>query len=168
MGRPLSRKYFGSQNAADAADPTQDGEDIHGNGVTNNAFPKLNENAWNFPVFAAYIPGGAPTGGDDEPNADLYIVAQKGPNRFKVKTNDGIGVCKLVDDDGSTTLDEGQMVISGYIDPFVAGDSANYGSGTRINLKKINGSKAYDFSGNQYRWYVENDSSRNVLILNPL
>lgn len=166
MGRPLSKKYFGSQNAAASADPSQDGKDVHGNTVTSNAFPKLNENAWNIPVFAAYIPGGAAAGGDDEPNADLYIVAQKGPNRFKVKTTDGTGVCKLIDDDGSTLLASGQMIVFGYIDPTVSG--ADFGSGTRVNIKKINGSKAYDFSGNQYRWYVDNDSSRNVLILNPL
>jgi len=157
MGRPLSRKYFGSQNASDAADPTQDGKDIHGNTTTSAVAPKLNENGWNLPVHAAYIEGGAPQGGDDAPNADLYILAQKGPNRFKVHTTDGDGICTLVDDDGSSSLAAGQMVIYGW--------TGGVGQGSQVTVRKINGSKAYDFSNNQYTWYIDNDSSRNVLVL---
>jgi len=156
MGRPLSRKYFGPQGGS-TADPTADGTNIHGYTVTSNTAPKLNENAWNMPVFMARIPGGANEGGDDAPNDNLYIVAQKGPNRFKVSTSDGDGVCTLADWDDSSDLDEGEMVILGWVN--------GVGQGNQVTIRKINGSKAYDFDGNIYTWYIDNDSSRNVLVL---
>lgn len=155
MGRPLSRKYFGPQGGS-TADPSADGKDIHGNTVTSATDPKLNENAYNMPVFMARIPDGQNEGGDDEPNDNLYIVAQKGPNRFKVSTSDGDGICTLADWDQSSDLDEGEMVIMGYV---------GSNSGSRIAIKKINGSKAYDFDNNQYTWYIDNDSSKNILVL---
>jgi hypothetical protein len=127
MGRPLSRKYFGPQGGA-TADPTADGKDIHGTTVTSETGDTINENAYNMPLHMARIVGGQNEGGDDAPNDNLYIVAQKGSNRFKVSTSDG----------------------------------------DRVAVRKINGSKAYDFDNNAYKWYIDNDSSRNVLILTAI
>jgi hypothetical protein len=158
MGRPLSRKYFGPQGGA-TADPTADGKDIHGTTVTSETGDTINENAYNMPLHMARIVGGQNEGGDDAPNDNLYIVAQKGSNRFKVSTSDGDGVCILADWDESSDLDEGEMVILGFV---------GSNSGSRVAIRKINGSKAYDFDNNAYKWYIDNDSSRNVLILTAI
>ena len=98
-----------------------------------------------------------------ETNNDLYILEQKGARRFRVSSAaNGIGVCKLVDDDGSSQIGDNEMVIRGFL-------GGNPGAaGTQVYIRKISGKKAYDFSGNAYTWYVEDDSSQNILVLTAL
>ena len=74
-------------------------------------------------------------------------------------TSSGEGTCRLVDDDGSSEVTAGEMVIKGYLN----GDSGNSG----IAIAKLTKFYATDFSGNRYKWYVVNDGSsfQNVLAL---
>jgi len=159
MGRPLKRKNFGplgSTSKTSGYPDTGDGRDQHGIDTTGLV---AKEKGYNIPVYKARI-----TGADmDVANggaSDLYILAQKGARRFKIfSISNGIGVCKLVDNDGSSGISDGEMVIRGFV---------NTNSGTAVYIKKISGKKVYDFNNNAYTWYVDDDSTANVLILTAI
>jgi len=161
MGRPLSRRMFGPINNDPAPDvntpPSKNGEDQHGNDLTGNT--QEYRQGFNMPVDAARIVGGDAdsAGADGKP----YIVAQRAARRFIVDTADGIGTCKLVN--GESALDEGEMVLKGYVD----------GAGDGVAIRKISGRKAYDFDSNAYTWYVgaqtgEDSTLDNAIILTAL
>ena len=147
MGRPLSRRMFGP--VADAAGrpdvntaPSKDGFDQHGNDLTGNV--QEYRQGYNIPVDAARIVGGtADSAGDATP----FILAQRASRRFIVRTSDGDGTCKLVD--GESALNEGEMVLKGFVND--AGDG--------VAIRKISGRKVYDFDSNAYTWYVAGDGS---------
>ena len=155
MGRPLSRRMFGP--IADSAGrpdvntaPSKDGEDQHGNDLTGNV--REDRQGYNIPVDAARIVGGTTdSAGDSTP----FILAQRAARRFIVRTGDGDGTCKLVD--GESALEEGEMVLKGFVDD--AGDG--------VAIRKISGRKVYDFDSNAYTWYVAGDGSslQNRIVL---
>jgi hypothetical protein len=160
MGRPLGRKNFGplgSTSSTTGYPDSGDGRDQRGVDTTSASTDR--QKGYNIPVYKARIPGGemdVQSAGAE----NLYILAQKGARRFKVySAANGVGVCKLVNDDGSSGIDDGEMVLRGFV--------GTDGSTSKF-IAKISGRKAYDFDGNAYTWYVENDSAENVLILTAI
>jgi len=166
MGRPLKRKNFGpldSTTSTTGYPDTGDGRNQHGFDTTSASTDR--EKGYNIPVWKARV--GAAADGFDmdvaETDNDLYILEQKGARRFRVfSAANGIGVCTLVNDDGSSEIGDNEMVLRGFI-------GGNPGAaGTAVYIRKISGKKAYDFSGNAYTWYVDDDSSQNVLVLTAI
>ena len=171
MGRPINKKYFGpltgSSGTPSGDGYTQAGQTINADTVvaTNTVYSEKTK-GFNIPVYKARIPGGSlasPTydmdvGGDA--SSTPYIIAQKGASKYRVQTSDGVGNCILVNDDGSSAIGPGEMVIAGWL----GGDPGN---GDPIIIKKISKFYAVDFSGNRYKWHVDNDGSSlaNVLTL---
>lgn len=159
MGRPLKRKNFGplgSTTNTSGYPDTGDGRDQHSYNTTSLA---AKEKGYNIPVYKARIDG-AEMDVADGAASNLYILAQKGARRFKVYSeSNGIGICTLVDNDGSSGIDDGEMVIRGFV---------GTNSGEAVYIRKISGKKAYDFNNNIYTWYVDNDSSANILILTAI
>lgn len=150
MGRPLPRKKFGPTDGTTPASGdtwSADGENQVGN-TTNTGY--------NIPVYKARVTGGQMDSMDN--GNGPYILKQKSARRFQVRTDDGDGVCLLVNDDGSSGIAEGEMVIQG----FTSGDNG------AVYIRKISGRKAYDFSGNAYKWEVQNDSTANLLVLTAI
>ena len=111
-------------------------------------------------MYKARISSTADMDVQDAGAENLYILAQKGARRFKVfSAANGVGVCKLVNDDGSSGIGANEMVLRGFV---------GTDGGQSKFIEKISGKKAYDFDGNAYTWYVENDSAENVLILTAI
>ena len=150
MGRPLQKKLFGPLDGSDTSPVgerwTEDGQDQHSYDTSSNA--RTDRTGINIPVDQARVTGGALDRGG-EGSLTPYILYQKSARRFKVRTSDGDGFCKLVDDDGSSEVGAGEMVLKGFIDD--AGDG--------VVIRKISGRKAYDFNSNAYTWYVAGDGS---------
>jgi len=147
MGRPLSRRMFGP--IADSAGrpdvntaPSKDGLDQHGNDLTGNV--QEYRQGYNIPVDSARVVGGS---ADSAGDATPFILAQRAARRFIVRTSDGDGTCKLVD--GESALEEGEMVLKGFVNDAGAG----------VAIRKISGRKVYDFDSNAYTWYVAGDGS---------
>jgi len=165
MGRPINKRYFGNLDSAvakSADNPTVDGKDQAGHDLSNTANYSEKKLGYNIPVEQARIPGGDLDIGGDAAKSP-YIIAQKGSRKYRVMTSSGAGNCVLVDDDGSSQVGNGEMVVKGWI----GGDT---GAGTGIAIKKLTKFYATDFNGNRYKWYVDNtvgpDSSlANVLVL---
>jgi hypothetical protein len=160
MGRPLQRKNFGpldSTTSTSGYPDTGDGRDEHGYNTTSN--PDYRK-GYNIPVYKARVATGAAMDVGDGGDSNLYILAQKGSRRFRVSSaSNGVGVCTLVNDDGSSEIEAGEMVIRGFIGGAI--DSP-------VFIRKVSGRKMYDFSGNAYTWYVDNDSTANILILTAI
>jgi hypothetical protein len=157
MGRPLPRKSFGPTDATTPASGdtwSADGEDPQGRTLTSQA-QNWNK-GYNIPVYKARITG-QPMDTMDA-GSGPYILSQKGSRKFKVRTDNGDGICRLVNDDGSSDLAEGEMVLQGFITA----------DGSPIYLQRITRRRAYDFSGNAYSWYVDNDSTANIIILTAI
>lgn len=163
MGRPLKRKNFGPLDSTDNTTgypDSGDGRDQRGVDTTTTTVAR--EKGYNIPVWKARV--GTVADGVDmdvaETDNSLYILEQKGSRRFRVfSTANGVGICKLVDDDGSSEVGDNEMVLRG----FVGGNPG--AAGTAVYIRKLSGKKAYGFDGNIYTWYVEDDSSQNVLVL---
>ena len=161
MGRPLSRRMFGpvDDDTTTRPDvntaPSLDGEDQHGNDLTGNV--QEYRQGYNIPVEAARVVGGNTDEGGNG-TATPFILAQRAARRFIVRTGDGDGTCKLVD--GESALNEGEMVLKGYVNDAGAG----------VAIRKISGRKVYDFNSNAYTWYVANDGSTiaNRIVLTAL
>lgn len=150
MGRPLQKKLFGPLDGDDTTPVgerwTRDGRDQKDYDTSSNA--RLDRTGINLPVEQARVTGGdLDVGG--EGSLTPYVLFQKGARRFKVRTADGDGVCKLVDSDGSSQVSEGEMILRGFVDD--AGDG--------VLIRKISGRKAYDFNGGVYKWRVVGDGS---------
>lgn len=163
MGRPLPRKMFGPLDASDTSPLnnrwTEDGQDQHSYDTTSST--EDNRKGFNIPVDQARIIGGDLDIG--APGETPYILWQKSAKRFRVRTSSGDGFCKLVDNDGSSEVGQGEMVLKGYVD----------GEGDGIIITKISGRKAYDSSGNAYKWYVgvksgEDSTLGNTIILTAI
>jgi len=147
MGRPLSRKMFGpiadNGTVPDVnTPPSKDGEDQRGIDLTGAT--QEYRQGYNIPVEAARVIGGA---ADSAGDATPYIIAQRAARRFIVRTAEGDGTCKLVD--GESALNEGEMVLKGFVNDAGAG----------VAIRKISGRKVYDFDSNAYTWYVAGDGS---------
>ena len=157
MGRPINKRYFGPLTGTSGS-PSGDGYDQAGNNLSNTSNYTEKKRGFNIPVEQARVIGGdLDIGGDAA--ATPYIVAQKGSRKYRVMTSSGEGICRLVNDDGSSQVTAGEMVIKGYL----GGDSGNAG----IAIAKLTKFYAVDFSGNRYKWYVVNDGSslQNVIAL---
>ena len=162
MGRPLPKKFFGRLDTADksAINPTVDGKDQTGRTIINAALYSEKLRGYNIPVEQARIPGGDLDIGGDAAQSP-YIIAQKGTSKYRVHTSSGEGNCILVNDDGSSQVSNGEMVIKG----FLSGDT---GDGTGIAIKKLTKFYATDFSGNRYKWYVDNTTGPDSALANVL
>ncbi len=97
-----------------------------------------------------------PTDGSATPG---YIVNQVGARRFKcrptVQTSPPTPtqVYKIVQGTNMDPANAGEMTIVGILD------------GTPVPLKKLNFRTASDFSGNRYKWSLDDDSTTTLLIL---
>ena len=166
MGRPLPRKMLGpiADGAAVPANiptpPSKDGEDQRGNNLTGSTV--LNRQGFNVPVESARVAGGAVDNNQEGNASTPFILRQRSAARFLVKTivnsTELDGVCKLVS--GESALNEGEMVLKGFVDD--AGDG--------VTIRKISGRKAFDFDSNAYVWHVAGDGSSlaNRIILTAI
>lgn len=162
MGRPLNKKLFGPIEDTDVTPVgerwTEDGQNEKSYDTSGNA--RTDRTGYNIPVEQARITGGTAdviAGANETP----YVLWQKGARRFKVRTADGDGFCKLVS--GESALAEREMVLKGYVD----------GEGAGVPLRKLSGRKAYDFNSNAYTWYVdvktgEDSTMGNTIILTAI
>ena len=161
MGRPLGKKNFGplgSTTSTSGYPDTGDGRNIHGFDTTSASTDR--QKGYNIPVYKAKVSSTATVDVQDDGANNCYILQQKGARRFKVYSEaNGVGVCKLVDDDGSSGIGNNEMVLRGFV---------GTDSGTQVFVKKISGRKITGFDDNQYTWYVDNDSAENVLILTAI
>ena len=90
-----------------------------------------------------------------------YIVKQVGSNKYYVyNATDGQFKVKL--DDGTTfAADTAETaVMIGYTDQ---GDDSS-----RVAIRKLFQKTAVDFSGNRYKWELQNDSSADVIVLTAI
>ena len=151
MGRPLSRKMFGPIDSEETTvpdvptPPSLDGEDQRGYDTSSNT--TLNRQGFNMPVEAAFVEGGSLDENQDGRKATPFILRQRSAARFKVRTDAGDGVCKLVD--GESALEAGEMVLKGFVDD----------AGSGVAIRKISGRKVFDFDSRAYTWYVASDGS---------
>ena len=92
--------------------------------------------------------------------AEGYITKQVGARRFKclptVPTSPpGSAVtCKMVEGTNMDPANNGEMTIVGLVN-----------GSQPVTLRKINFRTASDFSGNRYKWTLEDDSTQTLLIL---
>ena len=85
-----------------------------------------------------------------------YIVNQKGSNKFTVTTNGtDTYVCFLVNEIAPNAAAE--MSLVGIAD-----------GGNPVILQKLTAHKATDYSGNQYTWEVQDDSTESLLVLTAI
>ena len=98
----------------------------------------------------AYVDGGV--------DAQAYVIAQKGTNKFKVSNNAGdeTAICRLVNK-ATAALAAGEMLIEGM----------NAG-GERVVIKKIFNRTAVDYNNNRYTWELQDDSTDTVLRLTAI
>lgn len=104
--------------------------------------------------------------------SDYQIVKQRGKSTYVVlKTStDAFTEAESISSITGTNLKVGKLV-SGA--PANNGEIRILGSTTGqtpgdIAIAKLTKRLAYDFSGNKYKWYLDNDSSADVLVLIPV
>jgi len=139
MGRPINKKWFGTQT-----------------GTSEGDYP-------NIPVEAAFI-GGKIVRSDDG-GSEVFIVKQKSARRFLVQSQDEgeQAVCKLVNKvTDSSAVAAGEMVIVGHL------ASSGGDGGQAINIMKMTNRVATSFNGTRYKWSVTDDSTANVLVLTAM
>ena len=172
MGRPITKRYFGSTAAAtaqSAQNPTVDGKDQAGHTLTDTALYSEKKLGYSIPVHAARVSnnGTTQTEVQFDPAVSEYpfIVKQTGSRTYLVRTSataSHVGRCKLVNK-AAGALSAGEMILQGNL----GGDA---GAGTPINIAELTKFHAIDFNGTRYKWYVNftsgNDSTlANVLVL---
>ena len=162
MGRPLSRKMFGPIDRDEttvpdvSTPPSLDGKDQRGIDTTGNTLEY--RQGFNMPVEAARITGGSVDENQDGNDTTPFVLRQRAARRFLVRTADGDGVCKLVS--GESALEEGEMVLKGFVDD----------AGSGVAIRKISGRKVYDFESRAYTWFVAGDGSslENRIVLTAI
>lgn len=89
---------------------------------------------------------------------DVYIVAQKGSRRYKVKdkSDNATAICKLI---SGTPSANGEMKLLGYTDA---------GADVSVAIRQLFKRTAIDFSGNRYKWVLVNDSSMDYIQLTAI
>jgi hypothetical protein len=97
-----------------------------------------------------------PTGGSASAG---YIVNQVGARRFKC--------VQTVPTSPPIAAETFKVVQGTNMDPTAAGEMTIIGllNGSPIALKKINFRTAADFSGNRYKWTLDDDSTQTLLVL---
>jgi len=92
-------------------------------------------------------------------SAASFIIKQRGAKTFVITTNGtDRQTCVL---QSTTPAGAGQMLMMGFTEPYQADANA-------VPIAKITKRVATDFSGNRYTWYLENDSSTDVIVLTAL
>lgn len=99
---------------------------------------------------------------DSALRTDGVIIKQRGAKTF---------VVSRVGDIGTTTAYSTAVLKNGA--PSAAKEMRMFGyvtsnSGTAVNIAKITKRVATDFSGNRYKWYLENDSSNDYIVLTAI
>ncbi len=102
--------------------------------------------------------------------SDYQIVKQRGKSTYvvlKTSTDEFTEAESIPGSITGTNLKVGKLV-SG--EPAANGEIRILGSATGqtpgdIAIAKLTKRLAYDFSGNKYKWYLDNDSSADVLVL---
>lgn len=105
--------------------------------------------------------------------SDYQIVKQRGKSTYvvlKTSTDEFTEAESIPGSITGTNLKVGKLV-SGT--PANNGEIRILGSTTGqtpgdIAIAKLTKRLAYDFSGNKYKWYLDNDSSADVLVLIPV
>lgn len=104
---------------------------------------------------------------DTQLRTDGVIVKQRGAKTFVVtqeanwdgnKGKDSTSTATCVLKNGAPNA-AGEMRLFGY-------NPTN--SGAEVNIAKITKRVATDFNGNNYTWYLENDSSNDYIVLTPI
>lgn len=94
--------------------------------------------------------------------AEGYITKQVGARRFKCQSSvpssppSTAVTCKIVQGTNMDPVNDGEMTIIGLL------------NGSPVALKKINFRTAADFSGNRYKWTLQDDSTATLLILTAI
>jgi hypothetical protein len=104
--------------------------------------------------------------------SDYQLVKQRGRNTFVVlKTSDDA----FTDAESQSGLDSAQLQVGKLVEgePAVNGEIRIRGSVTgqtpgEVSIAKLTKRVATDFSGNRYTWYLDNDSSADVLVLTAI
>ena len=105
--------------------------------------------------------------------SDYQIVKQRGKSTYvvlKTSTDEFTEAESIPGSITGTNLQVGKLV-SGT--PAANGEIRILGSTTgqtpgTTAIAKLTKRLAYDFSGNKYKWYLDNDSSADVLVLIPV
>ncbi len=104
--------------------------------------------------------------------SDYQIVKQRGKSTYVVlkQSTDNFTEAESISSTTGTNLKVGKLV-SGT--PAANGEIRILGSTTgqtpgTTAIAKLTKRLAYDFSGNKYKWYLDNDSSADVLVLIPV
>jgi hypothetical protein len=104
--------------------------------------------------------------------SDYQIVKQRGKSTYVVVStatdafNEGDSISSLTGTDLKTgKLVSGEPAANGEIR--ILGSTTGQTPGTTA-IAKLTKRLAYDFSGNKYKWYLDNDSSADVLVLIPV
>jgi uncharacterized oligopeptide transporter (OPT) family protein len=104
--------------------------------------------------------------------SDYQIVKQRGKSTYVVVStatdafNDADSISSLTGTDLKTgKLVSGTPSANGEIR--ILGSTTGQTPGTTA-IAKLTKRLAYDFSGNKYKWYLDNDSSADVLVLIPV
>ena len=93
---------------------------------------------------------------------DGVIIKQRGAKTFVVCRVGDIGTASSYSTailKNGTPSAANEMRMFGYV-------TSN--SGTAVNIAKITKRVATDFSGNRYKWYLENDSSNDYIVLTAI
>lgn len=104
---------------------------------------------------------------DTQLRTDGALVRQRGAKTYVVTQRGNIDGTQLEDSTATATCvlqaaepsAAGQMRIRGSVTGQTPGD---------IAIAKLTKRVATDFSGNRYTWYLDNDSSADVLVLTPI
>lgn len=167
MGRPISKRYFGSisdATAQSATNPTVDGKDQAGHTLTDAGTYSEKKLGYNIPVYTARVANAGTTYSEVTNEAAgiyPYIQKQTGSKTYLVRTSATaahVGKCKLVDKTAST-LSAGEMVIQGKLS---TDDNAI------INVARLTKFYAIDFNGNRYKWHVAPYSGADSTLANTL
>ncbi len=104
--------------------------------------------------------------------SDYQIVKQRGKSTYVVlkQSTDNFTEAESISSITGTNLKVGTLVES---EPSANGEIRILGSTTGqtpgdVAIAKLTKRLAYDFSGNKYKWYLDNDSSADVLVLIPV
>jgi hypothetical protein len=103
---------------------------------------------------------------------DYQIVKQRGKSTYVVisTATDEFTEAEKIGSITGTNLKVGKLVAT---QPDANGEIRILGSTTgqtpgTTAIAKLTKRLAYDFSGNKYKWYLDNDSSADVLVLIPV
>ncbi len=108
-------------------------------------------------VIVAHIPAlntaGYVSGAGGSSAQVSYIVRQVGSRKYVVQNAEGVGRVVLTN---NPTPAAGEAYLVGYT------------ATTTVSIQKLTARQAVDFDGNRYSWYLENDSTADVIRLTAI